>query len=85
MNPLVELEGLCLKFSLEDLGTMLLSFKHETTSDLTSLNTAFNQFRLELQGEMKLVRDEMVEQKKLFRPCLGGGRSLKSRDDGTKG
>ena len=63
MNPLIELEGLGENFGLKDLGTLLLSFKHETASTLTSLNTAFNQFRLELQGEMKLVRDEMVEQK----------------------
>ena len=63
MNPLVELEGLGENFGLEDLGTLFLSFKYETTSIFTSLNTAFNQFRLELQGEMKLVRDEMVEQK----------------------
>ena len=63
MNPLVELVGLGENVGLTDLGTMLLSFKHETASTLTSLNTAFNQFRLELQGEMKLVQDEMVEQK----------------------
>ena len=66
MNPLVELEGLGENFGLKDLGTMLLSFKHETTSTLTSLNTVFNQFRLGLQGEMKLVREEMVEQKNSF-------------------
>ena len=63
MNPVVELEGRGENISLRDLGTLLMSFKHETTSTLTSLNTAFNQFRLELQGEMKLVQDEMVEQK----------------------
>ena len=63
MNPLVELEGLGENFGLKDLGTLLMSFKHETTSTLTSLNTVFNQFRPELQGEMKLARDEMVEQK----------------------
>ena len=63
MNPLVELEGFGKNFGLKDLGTQLLSFKHETTSTLTSLNAAFDQFRLELQGEMKLVGDEMVEQK----------------------
>ena len=63
MNPLVELEGLGKNFGLKDLGTHLLSFKHETASILTSPNTAFNQFRLERQREMKLVREEMVKQK----------------------
>ena len=63
MNPLVMLKGLGKNFSLKDRGAPLLSFKHETTNTITSLNTAFNQFRLELQEEMKLIRDEMVEQK----------------------
>ena len=44
-------------------GYELSTRDDDPTSTLTSLNTAFNEFRLELQGEMKLVRDEMVEQK----------------------
>ena len=60
---MVEFEGLGENFGLKDPSTLLLSFKHETTSTLTSLNTAFNQFQLELQKGMKLVQEEIVEQK----------------------
>ena len=63
MNPFVELEGLGENFGLKDQGTLSLSLTHKKPSTLTSLNTAFDQFLLELQVEMKLVRNEMAEQK----------------------
>ena len=44
-------------FSLKDLGRVLIAFKNETRSTREGLSNSFTQFRLEIQYEVKMVKE----------------------------
>ena len=48
-------------FSLKDLGRVLIVFKNETRSTLEGLSNLFTQFRLEIQHEVKIVKENANE------------------------
>ena len=48
-------------FSLKDLGRVLIAFKNETRSTLEGLSNSFTQFRLEIQHEVKMVKENANE------------------------
>ena len=48
-------------FSLKDLGRVLIAFKNETRSTLKGLSNLFTQFRLEIQHEVKMAKENADE------------------------
>ena len=49
------------KFSLKDLGRVLIAFKNEIRSTLEGLSNSFTQFRLGMQHEVKMVKENANE------------------------
>ena len=48
-------------FSLKDLGRVLIAFRNETKSTLEGQSNSFTQFRLEIQHEVKMVKENAKE------------------------
>ena len=48
-------------FSLKDLGRVLIAFKNETRSTLEGLSNSFTQFKLGIQHEVKMVKENANE------------------------
>ena len=57
MSQMDDLEN----FSLKDLGMVLIVLKNETRSTLEGLSNSFTQFRLEIQHEVKMVKENANE------------------------